>query len=75
MNLKQLLKLAGVKNDIAKAVQAKAAKTSAEKEQEHQERALAMTKVIINEALRAKREADLAQQQTKQKTIIIPDDK
>lgn len=75
MNLKQLLKLAGVRNDIAKAVETKAAKTSAEKEQEHQERAMAMTKLIINEALRAKREADLAQQQTKQKTIIVPDDK
>lgn len=75
MNLKQLLKLAGVRNDIAKAVQAKAAKTSAEKEQEHQERALAMTKVILNEALRAKKEADKAQQQIKQKTIIVPDDK
>ena len=75
MNLKQLLKIAGVRNDIAKAVQAKAAKTSAEKEQEHQERALAMTKVILNEALRAKKEADKAQQQIKQKTIIVPDDK
>jgi hypothetical protein len=75
MNLKNLLKIAGVRNDIAKAVEAKAAKTSAEKEREHQERALTMTKLIINEALRAKKEADKAQQQIKQKTIIVPDDK
>ena len=54
MNLKQLLKRAGVSNNIIKEVERKAAKTTAEQELLHQEKAMAMTKMMINEALRTR---------------------
>lgn len=76
MNLKQLLRHAGISNNIIKEVEKKAAKTSEQMEQEHQERALAMTKMMLNDALRYRKEHGADKQAADQiKTIIIPDDK
>jgi hypothetical protein len=76
MNLKQLLKHAGVSNNIIKEVEKKAAKTTAQMEQEHQEKALAMTKMILNDALRYRKEHGGDKTQTEQiRSIIIPNDK
>lgn len=75
MNLRQLLKLAGVRNDIVKEVEKKIAKTNAQKEQEHQEAALAMTKMILNDALRYRKEhGSNTPPSAPKKTIIVPDD-
>ena len=72
MNLKQLLKIAGVRNDIAQAVERK--KLTAKQELEVQEQALALTKMMINDALRAKKVADEARPPSApKKTIITPD--
>ena len=46
MNLKQLLKHAGISNNIIKEVERKARQTNSQTEQEHQEKALAMTKMM-----------------------------
>lgn len=74
MNLRQLLKNAGISNDIVKEVEKKAKKTSEQMELEHQEKAMAMTKMILNEALRYRKEHP--QPDTPPlKSIIIPDDK
>ena len=74
MNLRQLLKNAGISNDIVKEVEKKAKKTSEQMELEHQEKAMAMTKMILNEALRYRKEHP--QPDTPPlKAIIIPDDK
>ena len=76
MNLKQLLKNAGISNDIAAEVEKKAKKTSEQMEQEHQERALAMTKMILNDALRYRKEQGGDKQAAEQmRTIILPDEK
>jgi hypothetical protein len=76
MNLRQLLKNAGISNDIVKEVENKAKKTSAQMEQEHQERALAMTKMMLNDALRYRKEHGADKQAADQvRTIIMPDDK
>ena len=74
MNLRQLLKSAGISNDIVKEVERKAKKTSEEMEREHQEKALAMTKMMLNEALRYRKEHGQKPEEP-MKTIIIPDDK
>lgn len=73
MNLKQLLKIAGVRNDIAQAVEKK--QLTAQQEIEVQEKAMAMAKMMINDVLRAKQAADSAKQppSNPKKTIIIPD--
>jgi hypothetical protein len=72
MNLKQLLKIAGVRNDIAQAVERK--KLTPKQELEVQEQALALTKMMINDALRAKKVADEARPPSApKKTIITPD--
>jgi hypothetical protein len=72
MNLKQLLKHAGVRNDIAKAVEKK--QLTPQQEIEVQEKAMAMTKMMLNDVLRAKQAADAAQPPSKPKrTIIMPD--
>lgn len=72
MNLKQLLNIAGVRNDIAKAVEKK--QLTAQQEIECQEKAMAMTKMMLNDVLRAKQAADNANPPSKpKKTIIIPD--
>jgi hypothetical protein len=76
MNLRQLLKNAGISNDIVKEVEKKAAKTSEQMEQEHQERALAMTKMMLNDALRYRKEHGADKQAADQiRTIILPDEK
>ena len=76
MNLRQLLKNAGISNDIVKEVENKAKKTSEQMEQEHQERALAMTKMMLNDALRYRKEHGGDKQAAEQvKSIIIPDEK
>jgi hypothetical protein len=74
MNLKQLLKMAGVRNDIAAAVEKK--KLTDEQELKIQEEAMAMTKMILNDALRYRKEhgGNTPPSELK-KTIIIPDDK
>jgi hypothetical protein len=77
MNLRQLLKKAGISNDIIKEVERKAAKTTAAQEVEHQEKAMAMTKMMLNEVLRARQAAeDELKSKTppfeKKKTIIMP---
>jgi hypothetical protein len=76
MNLKQLLKQAGISNDIAAEVERKAKKTSAQMEQEHQERALAMTKMMLNDALRYRKEHGEDKKAAEQvRTIILPNEK
>lgn len=72
MNLKQLLKKAGISNDIVREVERKAAKTSEQMEMEHQERALAMTKMILNDALRYRKETKPPS--NPKRTIIIPNE-
>ena len=76
MNLKQLLKNAGISNDIVKEVERKAKRTSEEMEQEHQEKALALTKMMLNDALRYRKEhGDTQPAEQKMRTIIMPDEK
>ena len=76
MNLRQLLKNAGISNDIVKEVEKKAAKTNAQMEQEHQEKALAMTKMMLNDALRYRREHGApVSTEPPTRTIILPDEK
>jgi len=73
MNLKQLLKQAGIRPDIIKEVERKAKKTSAQQEIEHQERAMAMTKMMLKDVLYAQEQAQKNPPVPKKKTIIIPD--
>lgn len=76
MNLRQLLKQAGISNDIVAEVEKKAKKTSEQMEQEHQERALAMTKMMLNDALRYRKEHGTDKKAAEQvRTIILPDEK
>lgn len=72
MNRKQLLKNAGVRNDIIKEVEKRAKQSTEQQEQEHQERAINMTKMLLNEALRYRKEH--GPKEPPSKTIIIPDD-
>lgn len=74
MNLRQLLKSAGVSNDIVKEVERKAKKTSAEQELEHQEKAMAMTKIMLNEALKYRKSQESKEPPFPKKTIITGDD-
>jgi hypothetical protein len=72
MNLQQLLKIAGVRNDIAKAVEKK--QLTAQQELEVQEKAMAMTKMMLNDVLRTKKTADSSKPPSQPKrTIIMPD--
>jgi len=76
VNLKQLLKRAGVSNDIIAEVERKSARTSAEQEIEHQEKAAAMAKMMLNDVLPHLRKAMETQDKVPSKpkrTIIIPD--
>jgi len=74
VNLKQLLKRAGVSNDIIKEVERKAARTTAEQEIEHQEKAAAMAKMMLNDVLPHLRKAmDTPVPSKPKRTIIIPD--
>jgi hypothetical protein len=75
MNLKQLLRNAGISNNIIKEVERKAKKTSEQMELEHQEKALAMTKMILNDALKYRKEhGSNTPPSAPKKTIIVPDD-
>lgn len=73
MNLKQLLKNAGISNDIIKEVERKAKKSSEQMEEEHREKAMAMTKMMLNDALRYRKEHAQPESPPFQKKIIIPD--
>lgn len=76
MNLRQLLKKAGISNDIIKEVERKTAKTSAELEMEHREKAMAMTKMMLNDVIRANQAAQQAgpkEPPFKKRVIITPD--
>lgn len=76
MNLRQLLRQAGISNDIVKEVERKAKKTSEQMEQEHQEKAMALTKMMLNDALRYRKEHGNDKQAAEQvRTIIMPDEK
>jgi hypothetical protein len=72
MNLKQLLNLAGVRNDIAKAVEKK--KLTEQQEEEVQEKAMALTKMMLNDALRYRKEHAKPEEPPFQKKIIVPND-
>jgi hypothetical protein len=75
MNLKQLLKRAGISNNIIKEVERKAKQTSAEQELEHQEKAMAMTKMMLNDVMPHLHGALSKTPPSKpKKTIIVPDD-
>jgi hypothetical protein len=75
MNLKQLLKHAGISNDIIKEVEKKARQTTAKEELEHQEKAMAMTKMLVNEALKYRKEhGSNTPPSEPKKTIIVPND-
>ena len=73
MNLKQLLKNAGISNDIIKEVERKAKKSSEQMEEEHREKAMAMTKMMLNDALRYRKEHGQPEKPPFEKKIIIPD--
>ena len=74
MNLKQLLKRAGISNNIIKEVERKAKMTSAQQEIEHQEKAAAMAKMMLNDVMPHLRNAiDKTPPSKPKKTIIIPD--
>ena len=73
MNLKQLLKNAGISNDIIKEVERKAKKSSEQMEEEHREKAMAMTKMMLNDALRYRKEHAQPEAPSFEKKIIIPD--
>jgi glycerol dehydrogenase-like iron-containing ADH family enzyme len=76
MNLRQLLRQAGISNDIVKEVERKSKKISEQTEQEHQEKAMAMTKMLVNEALRYRKEHGNDKQAAEQvRTIVLPDEK
>jgi glycerol dehydrogenase-like iron-containing ADH family enzyme len=76
MNLRQLLRQAGISNDIVKEVERKSKKISEQTEQEHQEKAMAMTKMLLNDALRYRKEHGNDKQAAEQvRTIILPDEK
>lgn len=74
MNLRQLLKRAGVTNDIIAEVERKAKRTTAEQEIEHQEKAAAMAKMMLNDVMPHLHGALNKTPPSKpKKTIIIPD--
>jgi len=75
MNLKQLLKHAGISNNIIKEVERKAKQTNAQTEEEHQEKAMAMTRMMLNDALKYRKEhGDNSPPSEPKKTIIVPND-
>ena len=73
MNLKQLLKRAGVSNNIIAEVERKAKQTSADQELEHQEKAMAMTKMMLNDVLKQRKEYEQQKQSVKEPRKIIVD--
>lgn len=75
MNLKQLLKQAGISNDIIKEVERKSKRTSAEQEMEHQEKAAAMAKMMLNDVLPHLKKAMETPMPSKPKKTIIIDER
>jgi len=75
MNLKQLLKSAGISNNIIKEVERKAKMTSAQQEIEHQEKAAAMAKMMLNDVMPHLHSALSKTPPSKPKKTIIIDDK
>lgn len=74
MNLNQLLKRAGVSNNIIAEVERKAKQTTAEQEIEHQEKAAAMAKMMLNDVMPHLHSAlNKTPPTPPKKTIIIPD--
>ncbi len=74
MNLKQLLKRAGVSSNIIAEVERKAKQTTAEQEIEHQEKAAAMAKMMLNDVMPHLHSAlNKTPPTPPKKTIIIPD--
>lgn len=76
MNLKELLKKAGVRSDIAKEVERRAEMTSQQDEIKHQEQAMAMAKMMVNDVIRANQAAQQAASKEppfKKRVIITPD--
>jgi len=74
--MRKFLKHRKFSNDIAKAVEEKTLKTTAEQEMEHRLLAEAMTKGVINEMMPTFRKMLENQQKAKEKPvkkIIIPD--
>lgn len=75
MNLKQLLKRAGVSNNIIAEVERKAKMTTAQQEIEHQEKAAAMAKMMLNDVMPHLHSAlNKTPPSAPKKTIIVPDD-
>jgi hypothetical protein len=75
MNLKQLLKRAGVSNNIIAEVERKAKRTTPEQEMEHREKAAAMAKMMLNDVMPHLHGALNKTPPSKpKKTIIVPDD-
>lgn len=75
MNLKQLLKRAGISNNIIAEVERKAKMTTAQQEIEHQEKAAAMAKMMLNDMMPHLHSALNKTLPSKpKKTIIVPDD-
>lgn len=75
MNLKQLLKRAGVSNNIIAEVERKAKQTTPEQEMEHREKAAAMAKMMLNDVMPHLHGALNKTPPSKpKKTIIVPDD-
>jgi hypothetical protein len=74
MNLRQLLKQAGISNEIIKEVERKAKRTSAEQEQQHLIETDAMSKHMLKDVMPHLHNALSKTPPSKpKKTIIIPD--
>ena len=76
MNLKQLLKNAGVSNDIIKEVERKAKMTTAQQEEQHLIETDAMAKMMLKDVMPHLHAALSKTPPSKpKKTIIIPEEK
>jgi glycerol dehydrogenase-like iron-containing ADH family enzyme len=73
MDLKQLLKRAGISNNIIKEVERKAKRTSAQQEELHQEQAAAMARMMINDVMPHLHSALNKTPEPPKKTIIVQD--
>jgi hypothetical protein len=75
MNLKQLLKNAGISNDIIKEVERKAKMTTAQQEEQHLIETDAMAKMMLKDVMPHLHAALSKISEPKpKKTIIVPDD-
>lgn len=71
MNLRKLLKEKGISNDIIRAVEEKTKRITEQQEQECREKALAMTKVLLNEALRTRKNTGGTEEPVSLRKLII----